>query len=53
MLAAVQKSQMLLSGTTYAVVNGTLLSDFCSPQATLCVAPLSLGTLLFRIPLAA
>lgn len=30
MLAAVQESKMLLSGTTYAVVNGTLLLDFCS-----------------------
>lgn len=43
MLAAVQKSKMLLSGTMYAVVNGTLLLDFCSLSSnTVCVSSVAL-----------
>lgn len=46
MLAAVQKSKMLLSGTTYAVVNGTLLSDYCSLSSnTVCGSSVARYTL--------
>lgn len=48
MLAAVQKSKMLLSGTTYAVVNATLLLDFCSLSSTVCGSSVARYTLVMN-----
>lgn len=49
MLAAVQKSKMLLSGTTYAVVNGILLLDFCSLSSnTVCGSSVARYTLVLN-----